>query len=148
MPALRFRAVLEDFQERAHPQFFDADSSQSFRLRFANGPAIDRAQEKIQETLPCCSVVEYVANEGSFSCFLNEIFEPRGRRVESFEKKRKHSRVARGKLCRMQVPTLIVCGHERMLDVPVVKTPRAMNSFAVLFLLRAREPLAFFRAMR
>src|ERR1700674_3386124 len=48
----------------------------------------------------------------------------------------------------MQVPTLVVSGNERMLDVSEVKPPGAMNGFAIFFLLSAREPLAYTRAMR
>src|ERR1700693_5468517 len=48
----------------------------------------------------------------------------------------------------MQVPTLVVRGNERMLDVSEVKPPGAMNGFAIFFLLSPREPLAFIRAMR
>src|SRR5579872_1741048 len=47
----------------------------------------------------------------------------------------------------MQVPTLIVGGNERVLDVSKVKPPGAMDCFTILRLLRGRELLTFFRAV-
>src|SRR5580704_14618813 len=118
-------------------QFLDCDSGQAFRFRFADRSAVNCAQEKIQQALPRGGIVEYVADERGLRRFLDEILEPRGSGIEPFEKKRKHGRVARGKLCRMQIPTLVVRGNKRMLDVSVVKPPGAMNGFAILFLLVA-----------
>src|SRR5579862_1298467 len=111
-------------------QLLDCHPGQTLRFRFADCPAVDRAQEKIQQALPRGGVVEHVADERGLRRFLDEIFEPRGRGIEPFKKERKHGRVTSRKLSRMQVPALVVRGYERMLDVSVVKPPGAMNGFA------------------
>src|SRR5580700_7328649 len=116
-PAFLLCAIFQDFQKRPVMQLFNCNSGQAFRLRFADRSAIDRAQEEIQQALAGGGVVEHVADERGLRRFLDKILEARGGRIESFKKKRKYCRVARGQLRRMQVPSLIVRGNERVLDM-------------------------------
>ena len=111
-------------------QLVEREAALLDRLLFGDRAAVHRAQEVVQQSLPGRGVVEHVADERRLRGLLDEVAEPIRRRVEPFEEERVHRGVARRQLRGMQIPALIEAGDERVADVLVVQTPRAVHDLA------------------
>lgn len=68
-------------------QFLRGHSGQAFRFGFTDRAAVDRPQEKIQQTLAGGGIVEHVAHQRGLRRLLHKIFQPRSRRIQPLEKK-------------------------------------------------------------
>jgi len=73
--ALRTLSALQDFDERAGAEFGEREARQLLRLFLGDGPAVDGAQEVVEEALAGRGVVEHVADEGGLGRLLDEVAE-------------------------------------------------------------------------
>src|SRR6185503_395155 len=113
----------EDRHERARAQLLEGEPAPRRRLLLADGAAVDRAQEEVEQALPRRRVVEDVADERRLRRLGDEVGEPLRRRVEAVEEERVDRRVTDGQLRRVQVPALVEAQLERVLDVVVAELP-------------------------
>src|SRR5204863_9136722 len=91
-------SVLENPDERAGAQLVRRQSRQANRLVLGDGPAVDCAQEVVEEALPRRRVVEHVADECGARSLLDEVAQALRRRPEAFEEEGVDGCVARGEL--------------------------------------------------
>src|ERR1700730_9118514 len=81
--------------------------------------------------------------------FLDEILDEYRGGLEIFEEERIDGRIARRKLRRMKVPSLVVAVRKRAANIIKVQPPSVMNDDAILFGLTSIErPTLFCRAVR
>src|SRR2546421_2349728 len=118
------------------------------RLRLGDGPAVDCAQEVVEEALTRRRVVEHVADESGARGLLDEVAQSLRGGPEAFEEEGVDGCVARRELRGVQVPALVEGVCERVLYVVVVKFPRALDGAPVLLLLLLCERAGGGRAVR
>src|SRR5207237_1626345 len=94
------------------------------------------------ESLTRRGIVEHIAEERGLRGLGDEVQQPLGGRFEAFEKECVHRRIPRDQLRGMQIPALVEGVGERVADILVMQSPRAMDGCAILrsMLRREREP--------
>src|SRR5712692_10365211 len=104
---MRTSPSLQDLHKRTTAQLLHRQP-RGQRFLLGDGAAVHRPQAIVEQALARGRVVEYVANQRGLSRLLDEIAQALGCRRESLQKERVDGGVARRKLGRSEVPSLIV----------------------------------------
>ena len=97
-----------------------------------NAPQLTPAQEKVQQALTGCRVVEYVAHQRCLRCLVDKVPQTRRSGLQALQEERVHRGISRWKLAGMQIPALVVAVRERALDQIEMMPHGSMHDRAIL----------------
>jgi hypothetical protein len=118
-------SALDNLHKRPRSQLVQRQAGERADLVLTNGPAVERAQEEIQQSLSRGRVVEHRARERGLGGLPDQIEQSLRCSVQAFQEERIDGRVARDQLRGVQIPALIEGVGERVADVVVMQPPRA-----------------------